>query len=224
MKTIGYVRVSTREGKGLSLEAQANKIRKYADLHDLSLIEVVKDEGNSGKDLNREGIQKVIALCEKREVDHLIVYKMDRLTRSTLDLLILIQRTLKPNGVQFHSISERVDTSTTQGKFFLVVIGAMPQMGVALGIVFCLISWFFSTVGWGIIALLGKPKGNKRDKSARGLCRDCWLSGECDREKKAKKSGETVTNCRGYLPKNKLTEDGDEENGYEKKQRESSIR
>jgi site-specific DNA recombinase len=129
MKAIGYVRVSTQEGtgKGLSLETQANKIRKYADLHDLGLIEVVKDEGKSGKDLNRQGIQKVIALCEKREVDHLIVYKMDRLTQSTLDLLILMQRILKPNRVQFHSISERLDTSTTQGKFFLVVIGAIAS-------------------------------------------------------------------------------------------------
>ena len=94
MKAIGYIRISTQEQakEGISLEAQEDKIRKYAVLHNLSLIEVVRDEGESGEDLDREGIQKVIALCEKRKVDHLIVYKMDRLTGKTLDLLILIER------------------------------------------------------------------------------------------------------------------------------------
>lgn len=209
MKAIGYIRVSTQEEakEGISLEAQENKIRKYAGLHNLSLIEVVRDEEKSGKDLNREGIQKVIALCEKRKVDHLIVYKMDRLTGKTLDLLILIERIFKPNKVQLHSITERIDTSTAQGKFFLTIIGAMPQIGVALGVIFCIMLWFFSTVGLGILDLLGKSKSYKKnDKISRGLCADCWLSGECDREKKAKKSGEIITSCRGHLSKNKSNE------------------
>ncbi|MFQ5835883.1 MAG: recombinase family protein [bacterium] len=209
MKAIGYIRISTQEQakEGISLEAQEDKIRKYAVLHNLSLIEVVRDEGKSGKDLNRQGIQKVIALCEKRKVDHLIVYKMDRLTGKTLDLLILIEGIFKPNKVQLHSITQRIDTSTAQGKFFLTIIGAMPQIGVALGVMFCIMLWFFSTVGLGILALLGKPKSDKKnDKISRGLCADCWLSGECEREKKAKRSGEIITSCRGYLPKDKSQE------------------
>ncbi len=209
MKAIGYIRISTQEQakEGISLEAQEDKIRKYAVLHNLSLIEVVRDEGESGEDLDREGIQKVIALCEKRKVDHLIVYKMDRLTGKTLDLLILIERVFKPNKVQLHSITERIDTSTAQGKFFLTIIGAMPQIGVALGVMFCIMLWFFSTVGLGILALLGKSKSDKKnDKTSHGLCRDCWLSGECDREKKANKSGEIITSCRGHLPKDKSPE------------------
>jgi len=130
MKAVGYIRVSTQEQakEGISLEAQEDKIRKYADLHNLNLTYVIKDEGKSGKDLNREGIQKIIALCEKKEINHLIVYKMDRLTRRTLDLLTLVEEVFKPNKIQFHSITERVDTSTAQGKFFLTIIGAMAQM------------------------------------------------------------------------------------------------
>lgn len=73
-------------------------------------------------------MQEVITLCEKKEIGHLIVYKMDRLTRRTLDLLTLVENVFKPNDVQFHSITERVDTSTAQGKFFLTIIGAMAQM------------------------------------------------------------------------------------------------
>jgi len=130
MKVMGYVRVSTEEQarEGISLEVQEDKVKKYADLHNLDLVEVIRDEGKSGKDLNREGIQKVISLCKDRSVDHLVVYKMDRLTRRTLDLLTLVEEVFKPNRVQFHSISEKVDTSTTQGKFFLTITGAMAQM------------------------------------------------------------------------------------------------
>lgn len=209
MKAIGYVRVSTQEQKRatMSLEAQEDKIRKYAHLHNLSLMEVVRDEEKSGEDLDREGMQEVMALCEKGEVDHLIVYKMDRLARNILDLLVLMERTLKPNKVQLHSVSERVDTSSAQGKFFLMIIGVMPQIGLALGVIFCVIWWFFATVGLGIMALLGKAKSEKRGKTVvQGLCQDCWLSGDCEREKKAGRSGEMVTSCRGYLPKNKSNE------------------
>jgi len=54
-KAIGYIRVCTQEQtkEGISLEAQEDKIRKYVRLHELNLIEVVKDEGKSGTDLNR---------------------------------------------------------------------------------------------------------------------------------------------------------------------------
>jgi len=130
MKAVGYIRVSTEEQvrEGISLEVQEDKVKKYADLHNLRLTEIIRDEGRSGKDLEREGIQKIITLCKDRSVDHLIVYKMDRLTRRTLDLLTLVEEVFKPNKVQFHSITERVDTSTAQGKFFLTIIGAMSQM------------------------------------------------------------------------------------------------
>ena len=130
MKAVGYIRVSTEEQvrEGISLEVQEDKVKKYADLHNLRLTEIIRDEGKSGKDLDREGMQKVMTLCRDRSVDHLIVYKMDRLTRRTLDLLTLVEEVFKPNKVQFHSITERVDTSTAQGKFFLTIIGAMSQM------------------------------------------------------------------------------------------------
>ncbi|MBA7490761.1 hypothetical protein ES702_01304 [subsurface metagenome] len=130
MKAVGYIRVSTeeQEREGISLEDQEDKIRKYANLHNLELMEVIRDGGKSGGDLNREGIQRVIALCKSRSINHLIVYKMDRLTRRLLDLLVLIEEIFKPNKVQFHSITESVDTTTAQGKFFVHILGAMGQM------------------------------------------------------------------------------------------------
>ncbi|GAI63455.1 unnamed protein product, partial [marine sediment metagenome] len=82
----------------------------------------------SGKDLNREGINKILSLIKKKLVTDIIVYKMDRLTRRTFDLLYLVEEVFKKNNVQFHSITERIDTTTAQGNFFLTIVGAMAQM------------------------------------------------------------------------------------------------
>lgn len=127
---VGYCRVSTEEQarEGISLEVQEDKIKKYAELHNLNLVKNIVDEGKSGKDLNREGINEILSLIKGREINHIIVYKMDRLTRRTFDLLYLVEEIFKKNKVQFHSITERIDTSTAQGNFFLTIIGAMAQM------------------------------------------------------------------------------------------------
>ena len=129
-RAVGYCRVSTEEQakEGISLEYQKAKIEQYAKLHNLNLVEVIIDEGKSGKDLNREGIKKILSLIKKGVVTDITVYKMDRLTRRTFDLLYLVEEVFKKNKVQFHSISERIDTTTAQGNFFLTIIGAMAQM------------------------------------------------------------------------------------------------
>lgn len=129
-RAIGYIRVSTEEQskEGLSLGNQAAKIRGYVEVEGLDLIKIVEDAGKSGKDLNREGIQEVIRLCKARKVKHIIVYKFDRLTRRTIDLLWLVERVFTFNKVEFHSITEKVDTSTALGNFFLTITGAFAQM------------------------------------------------------------------------------------------------
>jgi site-specific DNA recombinase len=91
MKTVGYVRVSTdrQADLGVSLEAQEAKIRAMATVRGSELDEVIVDGGESAKDLNRPGVQRLLALVNDREVDAIIVAKLDRLTRSVKDLCIL---------------------------------------------------------------------------------------------------------------------------------------
>lgn len=130
IKAIGYIRVSTLEqaNEGISLLAQANKIRAYAELHDeLELIEVIEDAGISGTTMKRDGLQKVIELIESQEVDALIVYKLDRLSRKVVDTLNIIER-VEDAGAIFHSIREKVDTQSAIGKFFLTITAAFAQM------------------------------------------------------------------------------------------------
>jgi len=118
MKAVGYIRVSTADQarEGISLEAQADKIRKYADLHDLE-VEIIADEGRSGKDWQREGAKLLLERLENGDFEHLIVYKLDRLTRSALDALA-IDKEMRERGVKFHSICESLNTSTAAGRAY----------------------------------------------------------------------------------------------------------
>ncbi|MFQ6065822.1 MAG: recombinase family protein [bacterium] len=129
-RIIGYVRVSTEEQakNGLSLKSQESTIKTYAKLKKLCPVEILEDKGASGNSLEREGMQRLISLCEQGEVSHLIVYKMDRLTRRTRDLLEIVEDVFVANGVCFHSVTENVDTTGPLGKFFLTLMGALAQM------------------------------------------------------------------------------------------------
>ncbi len=128
MKTIGYVRVSTDEQarEGVSLDSQKAKIAAYCELNDLELVEIIEDAGKSGKDLNRDGIQSLLERIKGRQVDAVVVYKLDRLSRRVRDTLSLMDLIEKKN-LAFHSITERIDTKSAMGKFFLNIMASMNQ-------------------------------------------------------------------------------------------------
>jgi hypothetical protein len=88
MKTIGYVRVSTERQaeRGISLEAQAEKIRAMALVQGVELADIIVESGESAKSLNRTGMSQLLAMVEAGKVKAVIVAKLDRLTRSVKDL------------------------------------------------------------------------------------------------------------------------------------------
>jgi site-specific DNA recombinase len=93
MRAIGYVGVSTDEQAtaGVSLSAQAEKIRAYCVAKDWELTGIIKDEAQSGKDLNRPGMQAILDGCTKDQFDVVVILKLDRLTRSVKDLGSIVQ-------------------------------------------------------------------------------------------------------------------------------------
>jgi len=130
-RALGYVRVSTEEQarEGVSLDAQEAKIRAYALAKDLELVEVIRDEGLSGKDLTgRPGMQRLIAACEAGDIGAVLVVKLDRLSRRTRDLLFLVEDVFQAHDVALHSMHETVDTGSASGRFFLRIMGALAEM------------------------------------------------------------------------------------------------
>ena len=129
MKAIGYIRVSTEEqaNEGVSLAAQEAKIRAYCELHDMELVGVLGDAGLSGKHTKRPQLQEVLRRVEAHEVQAVVVYKLDRLSRRAVDTLTMVEA-IEKAGAAFHSIQEKVDTKSAMGRFFLTITAAFAQM------------------------------------------------------------------------------------------------
>jgi site-specific DNA recombinase len=132
MKAIGYVRVSTDEqaSNGISLDAQEDKIRAYCRAKDWSLVDVVRDEGLSAKNIKRPGLESILEKIPRRNgnrgFEAVIVVKLDRLTRSVGDLAFL-NKLFEAKKVSFVSIQESVDTSTAGGKLFHNIIACLSE-------------------------------------------------------------------------------------------------
>jgi site-specific DNA recombinase len=127
---IGYVRVSTDEQArdGVSLDSQREKIRLYAELHGLDLVEVECDSGVSAKSLKRPALARVMELLDAGGLDGLVVYKLDRLTRSLKDWSMLIERYFgEKGGLALMSVSESIDTRTAAGRMVLNIMMTIAQ-------------------------------------------------------------------------------------------------
>ena len=129
MKAIGYVRVSTdaQVERGVSLEMQEEKLRAYASLLDLNLIEIIHDDGISAKSVGkRPGMQRALKMLTTGEVRHLVIFKLDRAFRNAREALEVAEM-LQKKGLGLHSATERIDTTSSHGKLFYTMLAAMAE-------------------------------------------------------------------------------------------------
>lgn len=129
-RIVGYVRVSTEEqaSEGLSLDHQEGRIRAYAESQGWELLKIYREEGFSGKTKDRPELKNMIKDIEAGEIDCVLVYKVDRLTRRQKDLWEMLEDVFEPQGVGFKSVVEPFDTTTAQGKAFLGMLGVFAQL------------------------------------------------------------------------------------------------
>ena len=111
---------------GLSLQAQRERLQAWAAAFGHVLVDIVADEGVSAKSIDRPGIQRVLALVERRQVDGVVAAKLDRLTRSTRDLADIVER-CERKRVALASVSESLDTSTACGRMVVSMLGVVAQ-------------------------------------------------------------------------------------------------
>jgi len=128
-RTVAYVRVSTEKqaDHGVSLEVQEAKVRAYAALYGLELVDVIVDAGMSAKTLERPGLSRALGMLRQGEAEALLVVKLDRLTRSVRDLGELVESYFAAGRWALLSVSEQIDTRTAGGRLVLNVLGAVSQ-------------------------------------------------------------------------------------------------
>lgn len=128
-----YTRVSTEEQalrENNSLGTQRSYCEQLVQLNEpenWKLLRVIEDPGYSAKDLRRPGIQELIEAIEDNRLDVVIIYKLDRLTRSLKDFYELWE-IMERNGVNFVSVSERyLDSTTPVGRVIIQIVVIFAQ-------------------------------------------------------------------------------------------------
>ena len=122
-RAIGYSRFSSVAQREESITRQVEKIEEFCERNNLELVEHYIDEAQSGTNDRRDDFQRMIQDAEHSDWDFVIVYKMDRLSRSVADAMHY-KKKLNKLGIRILSVIEDFDESTPEGGFFnLITMG-----------------------------------------------------------------------------------------------------
>lgn len=130
LKVALYPRVSSQEQatEGYSIGEQIERLTKYCEAMQWDIYKIYTDPGYSGGDTNRPGLQDMIKDVRAGKVDKVVVYKLDRLSRSQKDTMLLIEDEFLAHGVDFVSMSENFDTATPFGRAMIGILAVFAQL------------------------------------------------------------------------------------------------
>ena len=126
-----YPRVSTEDQSrfGHSLDEQECRMKQLCEFKNYEIFKVYREEGVSAKNTNRPKFQEMIEDVKQGKINKIIIFKLDRLTRSIQDLENICKFLDKYNcGLE--SISEEINTSSANGKFFVRMITILAQLEI----------------------------------------------------------------------------------------------
>ncbi len=125
-----YARVSTdaQREEGYSIDAQKEMLVAFCKTKRIAEYEFYVDGGFSGSSVDRPELQRLIADVHAGKIYSVVVYKLDRLSRSQKDTLYLIEDVFNPHGTDFVSLNENMDTSTPIGRAMLGIMSAFAQL------------------------------------------------------------------------------------------------
>lgn len=124
-----YVRVSTdNQLDNYSIEEQTERLEAYCLAKDIHIVKIYTDGGYSGGNTNRPALQQMLADIDAGIIDIVVVYKLDRLSRSQKDTLNLIEDRFLTKNVNFISINENFDTSTPFGRAMIGILSVFAQL------------------------------------------------------------------------------------------------
>lgn len=115
----GYARVSTQDQ---DLQLQIDALRKVG-------VDFVFEEKKSGGDARRPVLEKAISALSRGDV--FVVYKLDRMARSTKQVITILKR-LEMRGAGFQSVTETIDTTTPAGRMMMQIVAAFAEFELAM--------------------------------------------------------------------------------------------
>lgn len=130
LKVVLYIRVSTQEQamEGYSINEQQQRLAAYCTAKNWDLVHSYVDPGFSGSNINRPAMNQLIDDAKQKKFDAVLVYKLDRLSRSQKDTLYLIEDVFLKNQIDFVSMNENFDTSTAFGRAMIGILSVFAQL------------------------------------------------------------------------------------------------
>lgn len=125
-----YIRVSTLEQaeEGHSIGVQKEKLQAYCLARGWDIFFTYTDPGFSGSNMERPALQRMFADISSGHLNMVLVYKLDRLSRSQRDTLYMIEDIFLKNNVDFVSMTENFDTSTPLGRAMIGILSVFAQL------------------------------------------------------------------------------------------------
>lgn len=120
-----YARCSTHD-KGQDPELQLSPLREYCQRRGFTIAGEYVDNGVSGMKDRRPQLDRLMSAARKRQVDIIVVWKLDRFGRSLKQLVTALDE-LTGLGIGFISYQDNLDLTTAQGRLMFHIIGAMAE-------------------------------------------------------------------------------------------------
>jgi len=133
MNKLGYIR-NSRLIQENSVETQQNLIKGFCETNNITLNEIIIDEGISGsgeKTNKREGYNRILKMIDNGEVDTLVVISISRWGRNLGEIYNSVNL-MTEKGVKFLSIKENIDTSSVYGRFTINLLSSLFEMELEL--------------------------------------------------------------------------------------------
>lgn len=126
-----YARVSTAEqaAEGVSLDMQVARCAEYARALGLEIADTIVDAGLSGKDIaGRPGMTRLVELVTRKQIGHVVAYKLDRMFRNTSETLQTVALFAK-KGIELHIVDEHapIRSETADDEFLLTLKAGLAQ-------------------------------------------------------------------------------------------------
>lgn len=130
MECVAYLRVSTEKQaeEGNGLESQKRDIENYCRKNELVITEWYVDDGYTGSNMDRPELQRLINDCSKKRVKCIVAFKLDRLSRSMVDGIYLIERIFQPNNIRFLCVHDSVKYDSPMEQAYTQMMAVFAQL------------------------------------------------------------------------------------------------
>lgn len=130
MECVAYMRVSTEKQaeEGNGLESQKRDIENYCKKNEYIITDYYIDDGYTGANMDRPELQRLISDCVARRIKCVVAFKLDRLSRSMVDGIYMIERVFQPNNILFKCVHDSISYDSPMEQAYTQMMAVFAQL------------------------------------------------------------------------------------------------